>query len=195
MCSVKASFACSMCHRHCLRPSPATPHTGPSQPVTCAGPALPAMLSAGAGGRGGAAKTGAMFTSRAGLQKLAGVDGGEDAVNRAVAACIPVGHVGAKWDIAIAAVFLASPAARFISGPPPATPAGLASCALLRFRASLLQGLGSDVKKFPLNATLVSIAAYATGLMVAANAPGSHRREVVHDLEHVAFMRVTVHSA
>ncbi len=140
MCSVKASFACSMCHRHCLRPSPATPHTGPSQPVTCAGPALPAMLSAGAGGRGGAAKTGAMFTSRAGLQKL-------DAVNRAVAACIPVGHVGAKWDIAIAAVFLASPAARFISGPPPATPAGLASCALLRFRASLLQGLGSDVKR------------------------------------------------
>ena len=149
----------------------------------------------GAGGRGGAAKIGAMPASRAGLQKLAGVDGGEDAVNRAVAACIPVGHVGAKWDIAIAAVFLASPAARFISGPPPATPAGLASCALLRFRASLLQGLGSDVKKFPLNATLVSIAAYATGLMVAANAPGSHRREVVHDLEHVAFMRVTVHSA
>ena len=53
-----------------------------------------------------------------GLQKLAGVEGGEDAVNSAVAACIPVGHVGAKWDIAIAAVFLASPAARFISGAP-----------------------------------------------------------------------------
>lgn len=53
-----------------------------------------------------------------GLQKLAGVEGGDDAVNSAVAACIPVGHVGAKWDIAIAAVFLASPAARFISGAP-----------------------------------------------------------------------------
>ena len=54
----------------------------------------------------------------AGLQKLAGVAGGEDEVNKLVAASIPVGHVGARWDIAIAAVFLASPAARFISGAP-----------------------------------------------------------------------------
>lgn len=52
----------------------------------------------------------------AGLQKLAGVAGGEEEVNKMVAASIPVGHVGARWDIAIAAVFLSSPAARFISG-------------------------------------------------------------------------------
>lgn len=51
-----------------------------------------------------------------GLQKLAGVGGGEEEVNKRVAASIPVGHVGARWDIAVAAVFLSSPAARFISG-------------------------------------------------------------------------------
>ncbi|KAK9832722.1 hypothetical protein WJX81_003788 [Elliptochloris bilobata] len=95
----------------------------------------------------------------AGLQKLAGVNGGEEAVNKAVAACIPVGHVGARWDIAIAAVFLASPAARFISGDtlvvdgaawlwrPPAVPRGAVSRASRGAEAaSRATGLGGKAK-------------------------------------------------
>jgi hypothetical protein len=52
----------------------------------------------------------------AGLSKLAGVDASEDEVNAAVASTVPLGKVGAKWDIAIAAVFLCSSAARHLTG-------------------------------------------------------------------------------
>ena len=52
----------------------------------------------------------------AGLSKLAGVDASEDKVNAAVASTVPLGKVGAKWDIAIAAVFLCSSAARHLTG-------------------------------------------------------------------------------
>ena len=55
----------------------------------------------------------------AGLTKLAGVEGSPADVDRAMAELIPLGHVGAKWDIAMACVYLASPAARFVSGEPP----------------------------------------------------------------------------
>ncbi len=51
-----------------------------------------------------------------GVSKLAGVDASEEEVNELVAATIPIGRVGSKWDIAIAAVFLCSPAARHITG-------------------------------------------------------------------------------
>ncbi|CAL8464691.1 g4226 [Coccomyxa elongata] len=52
----------------------------------------------------------------AGVQKLAGVDASEEEVNELVASTIPIGRVGSKWDIAIAAVFLCSSAARHITG-------------------------------------------------------------------------------
>lgn len=52
----------------------------------------------------------------AGLSKLAGVDASEEEVNAAVASTVPLGKVGAKWDIAIAAVFLCSSAARHLTG-------------------------------------------------------------------------------
>ncbi len=52
----------------------------------------------------------------AGLSKLAGVDASEDDVNTLVASTVPLGKVGAKWDIAIAAVFLCSSAARHLTG-------------------------------------------------------------------------------
>ncbi|CAK0787667.1 hypothetical protein CVIRNUC_010889 [Coccomyxa viridis] len=52
----------------------------------------------------------------AGLSKLAGVDASEEAVNEAVAQMVPIGKVGAKWDIAITAVFLCSSAARHLTG-------------------------------------------------------------------------------
>ena len=52
----------------------------------------------------------------AGLSKLAGVDASENEVNAAVASTVPLGKVGAKWDIAIAAVFLCSSAARHLTG-------------------------------------------------------------------------------
>ena len=51
-----------------------------------------------------------------GVQKLAGVDASEEEVNELVASTIPIGRVGSKWDIAIAAVFLCSSAARHITG-------------------------------------------------------------------------------
>ena len=52
----------------------------------------------------------------AGLSKLAGVDASEEAVNEAVAQMVPIGKVGAKWDIAITVVFLCSSAARHLTG-------------------------------------------------------------------------------
>lgn len=52
----------------------------------------------------------------AGLSKLAGVDASEEEVNAAVASTVPLGKVGSKWDIAIAAVFLCSSAARHLTG-------------------------------------------------------------------------------
>ena len=52
----------------------------------------------------------------AGLSKLAGVDASEEDVNALVASTVPLGKVGAKWDIAIAAVFLCSSAARHLTG-------------------------------------------------------------------------------
>ena len=55
----------------------------------------------------------------AGLTKLAPAGGSgssSSAVKDAVVSAIPLGRMGAKWDIAMACVFLASPAARFISG-------------------------------------------------------------------------------
>lgn len=52
----------------------------------------------------------------AGLSKLAGVDASEEDVNALVATTVPLGKVGAKWDIAIAAVFLCSSAARHLTG-------------------------------------------------------------------------------
>ena len=52
----------------------------------------------------------------AGLSKLAGVDASEEDVNALVASTVPLGKVGSKWDIAIAAVFLASSAARHLTG-------------------------------------------------------------------------------
>ena len=51
-----------------------------------------------------------------GLSKLAGVDASEDDVNALVASTVPLGKVGSKWDIAIAAVFLCSSAARHLTG-------------------------------------------------------------------------------
>lgn len=62
----------------------------------------------------------------AGVSKLAGVDASQDEVSRLVGETIPLGRVGAKWDIAIAAVFLCSDAARHVTGPP--VPAGSAGC-------------------------------------------------------------------
>ena len=53
-----------------------------------------------------------------GLSKLAGVDASEEEVSRMIAKEVPLGVVGAKWDIGIATVFLCSPAARYITGPP-----------------------------------------------------------------------------
>ena len=50
----------------------------------------------------------------AGLQKLAGV--GAPELTAAVAAMVPLGRLASAWDIAAACVFLASPAARYISG-------------------------------------------------------------------------------
>jgi hypothetical protein len=183
MCSVKASLACSICQRHCLRrgaSSPATSLWALHSPSHALARLAGYAVFADADGQGGAAKLGVVPASCAGLQKLAGVDGGEDAVNRAVAACIPVGHVGAKWDIAIAAVFLASPAARFISGLP-RPPADQASYTFLSFRTSLLQGLGSVKHTRSHSATMVSIAAFPTNVMGAAQALGSHRRKVGHE--------------
>ncbi|CAL5224536.1 g7235 [Coccomyxa viridis] len=52
----------------------------------------------------------------AGLSKLAGVDASKDDVNALVASTVPLGKVGSKWDIAIAAVFLCSSAARHLTG-------------------------------------------------------------------------------
>ena len=52
----------------------------------------------------------------AGLSKLAGVDASEEDVNALVASTVPLGKVGSKWDIAIAAVFLSSSAARHLTG-------------------------------------------------------------------------------
>ena len=53
---------------------------------------------------------------RAGLSKLAGVDASEEEINKMIAKEVPLGVVGAKWDIGIATVFLCSPAARYITG-------------------------------------------------------------------------------
>ena len=52
----------------------------------------------------------------AGLSKLAGVEASEEVVNEAVAQMVPIGKVGAKWDIAITVVFLCSSAARHLTG-------------------------------------------------------------------------------
>jgi peroxisomal 2,4-dienoyl-CoA reductase len=57
-----------------------------------------------------------MIGGVAGVSKLAGVDASEEEVNQMVASTIPIGRVGSTWDIAIAAVFLCSPAARHITG-------------------------------------------------------------------------------
>ena len=57
-----------------------------------------------------------MIGGVAGVSKLAGVDASEEEVNEMVASTIPIGRVGSTWDIAIAAVFLCSPAARHITG-------------------------------------------------------------------------------
>ena len=51
-----------------------------------------------------------------GCPSWAGVDASEEAVNEAVAQMVPIGKVGAKWDIAIAVVFLCSSAARHLTG-------------------------------------------------------------------------------
>ncbi len=45
----------------------------------------------------------------AGMSKLA--PGGEEKMKEMVVASIPIGRMGRKWDIAMAAVFLASSAA------------------------------------------------------------------------------------
>lgn len=50
----------------------------------------------------------------AGLAKLA--PGSADAMKAAVTSTIPLGRMGRKWDIAMACVFLASPAASFVTG-------------------------------------------------------------------------------
>jgi 2,4-dienoyl-CoA reductase [(3E)-enoyl-CoA-producing], peroxisomal len=50
----------------------------------------------------------------AGLQKLAGVDA--PGLTASVASMVPLGRLASAWDIAAACVFLASPAARFVSG-------------------------------------------------------------------------------
>ena len=50
----------------------------------------------------------------AGLQKLAGVGAAD--LTAAVAAMVPLGRLASPWDIAAACVFLASPAARYVSG-------------------------------------------------------------------------------
>lgn len=44
------------------------------------------------------------------------MDASEDDVNALVASTVPLGKVGSKWDIAIAAVFLCSSAARHLTG-------------------------------------------------------------------------------
>lgn len=62
---------------------------------------------------------GLLLALAAGVSKLAGVDVSEEEVNQLVASTIPIGRVGSKWDIAIAAVFLCSPAARHITGDAP----------------------------------------------------------------------------
>lgn len=50
----------------------------------------------------------------AGLSKLA--PGAEEQAKAIVVASIPLGRMGRKWDIAMACVFLASPAASFVTG-------------------------------------------------------------------------------
>lgn len=50
----------------------------------------------------------------AGMEKLAPGSGG--ALNDAAVARIPLGHMGEKEDIALACVYLSSPAGRFVSG-------------------------------------------------------------------------------
>ena len=54
--------------------------------------------------------------SPAGLSKLAPGSDAAAAVGKLVNASIPLGHMGRRWDIAQACLFLASPAAAFITG-------------------------------------------------------------------------------
>jgi NAD(P)-dependent dehydrogenase (short-subunit alcohol dehydrogenase family) len=50
------------------------------------------------------------------MAKLAPGSDAAAAVLKEVNAAIPLGHMGRRWDIAMACVFLASPAAGFITG-------------------------------------------------------------------------------
>jgi len=50
----------------------------------------------------------------AGLAKLAGV--GADKLEAIVSSMVPLGRLGAAWDVAMGVVFLASDAARYVSG-------------------------------------------------------------------------------
>lgn len=52
----------------------------------------------------------------AGMTKLAPGSGGAAAVTKMVNASIPLGHMGRPWDIAQACLFLASPAAAYVTG-------------------------------------------------------------------------------
>ena len=50
------------------------------------------------------------------MSKLAPGSDAAAAVSKVVSASIPLGHMGRRWDIAQACLFLASPAAAFITG-------------------------------------------------------------------------------
>ncbi|PRW61474.1 Peroxisomal 2,4-dienoyl- reductase [Chlorella sorokiniana] len=52
----------------------------------------------------------------AGMTKLAPSPDAAAQVNNLINAAIPLGHMGRRWDIAMACLFLASPAAAFITG-------------------------------------------------------------------------------
>lgn len=52
----------------------------------------------------------------AGMTKLAPGSDGEARMQKLMQAAIPLGHMGRRWDIAQACVFLASPAAAFVTG-------------------------------------------------------------------------------
>lgn len=50
----------------------------------------------------------------AGMAKLAPGPGGAAAMQEVVTSSIPLGRMGTKWDIAMACVYLASPAGRYL---------------------------------------------------------------------------------
>ncbi|KAL4853799.1 Peroxisomal 2 [Chlorella vulgaris] len=63
-----------------------------------------------------AAKTITSSSWRAGMSKLAPGSDAAAAVLQKVNSSIPLGHMGRRWDIAMACLFLSSPAASFVTG-------------------------------------------------------------------------------